>query len=136
MEHYENCEAPICAGDPNPNYKKEVLWYPGELVCRRGPYQRFQKQQSKINRYVAKGQFKYPGYYFTASMLESRQMISRGLKGGNPDLEEPPKGFEGVGFARKVPPHSVLAKFRFKKGGTGSPRHEQASVARRRREGD
>jgi hypothetical protein len=86
IKHWETCEAPICAGDSNPNYKKEVVWYPGEVVCGKSPYQSFQRKQAKINRFVAKGEFKHPDRYFTAEMLEKRTVIRKGLKGVNPDI--------------------------------------------------
>lgn len=71
INHHLNCEAPICAGDPNPNFKREVIWCPGERICKRKPYQRFQRRQSDINKVVAKGRFKHPDTPFTARDLET-----------------------------------------------------------------
>jgi hypothetical protein len=86
-EHWQDCQAPICARDTiNPNYKHDVVWYPGETICGQTPYQPFQFKQAKINRFVAKGQFKHPDRYFTAEMLEKRSIIRKEMKGGNPDL--------------------------------------------------
>lgn len=70
-EHHLNCLAPICQEDTNPNYKNEVLWYPGETVCKKGPYQKFQLKQNEINRLVKKGKFKDIDKAYTANDLES-----------------------------------------------------------------
>lgn len=68
--HYLNCEAPICNDDPNTNYKNEVIWYPGERTCKRGPYKKFQKVQVEINKLVKKEKFKDVDKWYTAKMLE------------------------------------------------------------------
>jgi len=83
--HLETCEAPICAGDQNKNYKKEVLWYPGEKVCGKIPFQKFQKKQALMNRYLIAGKFKHVGRFWTAEMLEKRNQVMK-AKGGNPEL--------------------------------------------------
>ena len=70
IPHHLRCESPICNGDPNPNYKHEVLWYPGELVCKRGPFEPFQLQQLLINKEVKRGRFKNMDKAYTASELE------------------------------------------------------------------
>ena len=70
-EHHLLCGAPICQGDFNPNYKDEVLWYPGERVCLKKPYQVFQEKQFEINRLVRKGQFKKLDTPYTANQLEN-----------------------------------------------------------------
>ncbi len=87
-QHNLECEAPICAGDPNPDYKKEVVWFPGELICGKTPYKLFQRRQAKINRYVAKSEFKYPEMYFTAELLEKGARITKGTKGANPETDK------------------------------------------------
>ena len=74
IRHYLLCEAPICNDDPNPNYKKEVIWIPGELICKRRPPQKFQKKQAEINRCVAKGIFKHIDVPYTAYDLETRSI--------------------------------------------------------------
>jgi len=71
-KHYLSCEAPICAGDPNPNYKKEVLWYPGEKICQKTPYQKFQKKQIDINYWLKQGKFKNLEKYYTVNDLETK----------------------------------------------------------------
>lgn len=83
--HYLKCLGAICAGDPTPDWKKNVVWYPGEPVCNKSPYQKWQKRAHKINRWVEKGLFKYPRTYFTAEMLEGGANMSRRRKGGNPN---------------------------------------------------
>ena len=71
INHYLNCEAPICAGDPNPNFKREVIWCPGERICKRKPYQRFQRRQVEINKLVVKGRFRNIDTSYTARDLET-----------------------------------------------------------------
>ena len=73
-EHYLVCEAPVCQCDPNPNYKKEVLWWPGEEVCKKDPDQKFQKKQLDINKWVRKGKFKNVDEAYTANDLETRSI--------------------------------------------------------------
>ena len=70
INHHLNCEAAICSGDPNPNFKNEVVWYPGERICKRKPFQRFQRRQVEINKLVAKGKFKHLDTPYTARDLE------------------------------------------------------------------
>jgi len=70
-EHYLICGAPICAEDPNPNYKDEVVWYPGEKICRRIPCQKFQRKQLSINILVKKGKFRNVEMPYTATEIES-----------------------------------------------------------------
>lgn len=70
QEHYLHCEAPICNDDPNPHYKTEVIWLPGELVCKRQPYQKFQIVQHRINKAVKAGTFRDINKAFTAQSLE------------------------------------------------------------------
>ena len=69
-QHNLNCEAAICQGDPNPNYRQEVSWYPGEKVCLKSPYEKFQKKQLDINKWVAKGKFRNIDTPYTANDLE------------------------------------------------------------------
>jgi len=69
--HHLNCEAPICNGDPDPIYRYRVLWYPGELICKRKPYEKFQIKQLEINRLVKKNKFKNMDSCYTADELEN-----------------------------------------------------------------
>jgi hypothetical protein len=71
INHHLNCEAAICAGDPNPNFKREVVWYPGERICKRKPFQRFQRRQVEINKLIAKGKFRHLDTPYTARDLET-----------------------------------------------------------------
>ena len=87
-QHHLNCEAPICADDPENDFKKTRVWFPGEPVCGQSPYQPFQRKQAKINRLVAKGLFKHSETYFTAEMLDNRKAITKGMKGRNPELAQ------------------------------------------------
>lgn len=68
--HFLVCRAPICAGDPNPNFKIEVIWRPKESVCKQGPYTKFQKVQLEINELVKLGKFKNVDKAYTAKDLE------------------------------------------------------------------
>ena len=70
-KHYEVCEAPICAGDFNPNFKNEIFWYAGEPVCQRTPYTKFQKKQIDINKWVKRGMFKNTEVAYNAHALEN-----------------------------------------------------------------
>ena len=70
-KHYLLCGAPICSDDPNPNYKNEVIWRPGEKICLKVPYQKFQKIQSEINREVKSGHFRNIDTPYTAHDLET-----------------------------------------------------------------
>lgn len=72
--HYLECNASICKDDPNPNFKKEVFWYPGELVCAKTPYDKYQKKQLDINKFVSKGIFKNLDTCYTANELETKSI--------------------------------------------------------------
>lgn len=74
INHYLLCEAPICCDDKNPKYKTEVIWYAGEKICTKGPYQKFQKKQIEINKCVTKGIFKNMDVPYTAHDLETRSI--------------------------------------------------------------
>ena len=89
MEHYLNCEAPICANEigyaDQPDWKKEVLWYAGEPVCGKKPFTKWQKRQAHINRWHVKGEFKFPEFFFTVETLMRGSRVYKGRKCGNPD---------------------------------------------------
>ena len=74
IKHNLICEAPICRLDPNPNYKNEVIWYAGEKICMKAPYEKFQIKQLEINKEVAKGKFKHVDVSYTAHELETRSI--------------------------------------------------------------
>jgi len=71
-KHHEECPAPVCAGDPEPDYKKNVIWYAGEMVCQLKPFQKFQKKQIQINKEMKKGTFRNTDTPFTAFDLENK----------------------------------------------------------------
>ncbi len=73
-KHYLFCDAPVCAGDPNLNYKNEVLWYPSEKVCGQKPYERFQQKQLQINKETENGTFKNLDESYGANELENRSI--------------------------------------------------------------
>ena len=68
QQHFINCSAPICSCDTNPDYKDEVVWCPGETICRFKPYQKFQEQQVKINELFRLSKFE--DGTFSANHLE------------------------------------------------------------------
>ena len=47
-KHSENCEAPICFDDPKPNH----VWWAGEPICNKRPYNEVQKRQTRINKEI------------------------------------------------------------------------------------
>ena len=87
MKHkWETCPVPICIDDKNKNYKKEVLWYPGETICSHRPYQKFQRRQERLNEELKRSTLENPKHYWTAEMLEDDKTFM-GRMGGNPDTE-------------------------------------------------
>ncbi len=56
--HNLNCGAPICVGDPLPDYKDTVPWYIGEEVCTRRPYTELQIKQLRLNEDFKTGRLK------------------------------------------------------------------------------
>lgn len=95
-KHFLECEAPICSGGTDedygdPKWKKHVTWFPDELVCKKGPYKKWQKMQKRLQKFLIKGQLKHPYTYYTADMLERRTAIHKGTKGRNPDKSD--KGY-------------------------------------------
>lgn len=76
-KHLDNCSAAICNQDTNPNYKDEVLWYPGEQVCRNKPYEKFQLKQIKINELVRNSKFNKVDLGFTANELECLKIAQK-----------------------------------------------------------
>ena len=53
-KHELECEAPICMGDSNPNFKKEVIWCPGESICQKTPL-KIKQRMKRISEVYAKG---------------------------------------------------------------------------------
>lgn len=70
LPHYLLCNSPICQDDFNSNYKKEVVWYPGESICTKKPYKKFQRVQIEINDLLRKGKFRNINKPYTAEDLE------------------------------------------------------------------
>lgn len=70
--HYLTCSAVICNDDPNPFYRDHVIWWPGELICTRKPYEKYQQVQIRINKAIKDGKFKDKNIIpFTANELEN-----------------------------------------------------------------
>lgn len=87
-QHWQDCKASICADERcyvgQPKWKSEIPWYPGEPFCTRSPYTKWQKRQAKINRWHAKGEFRYGDkYYFTVEMLMRGKNVRKERKGGD-----------------------------------------------------
>lgn len=69
-----NCNAPICARDKNPNFKNEVYWYAGEEVCTCSKSAKFKDKQRDINKWVKLGKFKNLDIPYNAYELETRSI--------------------------------------------------------------
>jgi hypothetical protein len=74
--HLNNCSAPICPQDTNPNYNDEVVWWVGEPICKAQPYSLFQEQQVKLNTLYRKNKIK--DMCFTVSELEKVRFTKKG----------------------------------------------------------
>ena len=76
MENIHNlvCNTPICAGDPDRNFKTEVIWCPGEPVCKQVPHTKFQKKQIEINKLVELNKFRNIDRGYTANELEDNSI--------------------------------------------------------------
>jgi hypothetical protein len=72
--HFESCGVAICAASTNPDDKNESPWYPGEKICCKKPFQKFQKVQTMINREVEKGTFRNITTPYTANELENKSI--------------------------------------------------------------
>ncbi len=73
-KHYLFCNAPICKDDPNPDYKNEVIWIPGENICGQKLYEKFQRKQVQINREIRLGIFRNLDEAYTSNDLENRSI--------------------------------------------------------------
>lgn len=91
LKHFELCQANLCAEEDahtdNPNWRDDLPWYSGEAVCGKKPSTKWQKRQAKINRFLEKGLFKYPDFFFTVETLSKIKHLSKSIKGKNPDME-------------------------------------------------
>lgn len=74
MKHYLECEAPICKESAESNYKHELVWYAGEKICQKTPYEKFQKKQLAINKEVKSGKFRHLDVAYNAHDLETRSI--------------------------------------------------------------
>ncbi len=72
--HFLLCEAPICIDDQNPNFRNKIVWLPGEKICSKTPYAKFQKKQIEINKLVQENKFKNMDRGYTANDLENRSI--------------------------------------------------------------
>ena len=79
-KHHLICLAPICSCDPNVEYPKQVLWLPGEEVCRKGPFKPFQLQQILINKSVKKGTWKNMDKSYAAEELTKDYLTAQRSK--------------------------------------------------------
>ena len=67
-KHFEDCSAPICQEMDSDN----VVWYPGEEVCLKKPYNKVQKKQLLINRELSRGTFRHSDTPLTGLDLKNR----------------------------------------------------------------
>ena len=68
-KHQETCEAPLCVDDCSP----ELVWYAGELLCKKASNTVWGKKQKVINNYIAKGgHLKIENQPLGVPLLESR----------------------------------------------------------------
>ena len=79
-KHFDSCSAPICPLDDG------AIWYPDEDICKNRGFlqERWIKNQKKIKKV---GSY-YTGY-FTKAMLDRRLIVKKGMKGIDPDKDEP-----------------------------------------------
>lgn len=66
--HSQKCEAPICQDDKS----LDVIWYAGELVCKKKPYNKVQKKQVVINKLVKNNTFKHLDRAYSVRYLKVR----------------------------------------------------------------
>lgn len=76
QKHWLKCIAPICIGDKTPGWEKQVVWYPGEAICKRKPYSPIQKKQIQINKVVKINNLKILSDGYTARSLIKLTNIS------------------------------------------------------------
>lgn len=69
-KHESVCEAPICQDSQS----NDLVWYAGEKICLKSPYQRFQVKQNIINRELKKGSFKQLETPYTTLDLKIRSI--------------------------------------------------------------
>jgi len=78
---FRRCSAPLCP--LNEESLTKGIWYPGESICRNEEF---------IDTPMVKNQMKAKRcsdeFYFTAPMLECVKMVSKDLKGLDPDVPE------------------------------------------------
>ena len=82
--HYENCEAPICPKDEAS--MKNCAWFPDEEVCRKNDVPLWVKAQRKIARRTKRDWTKG---CFNLAMLSVNCVVTGGIRGMDPDKEEP-----------------------------------------------
>jgi len=66
-KHFEKCEAPICFCAKEPN--NDVVWLPGEKVCKYPSTNIIQKRQTNINNLLAIGKLRRPDAEYTSLYL-------------------------------------------------------------------
>ena len=54
--HETVCEAPICQDSSS----TDLVWYPGEEVCKKTPFTWFQKKQTNMNNLLNIGKLRHP----------------------------------------------------------------------------
>ena len=82
-KHFDSCSAPICPLDEGVSMRN---WYPDEGICKVRKFQqeRWLKSQKKIKKIGS-----YDTGYFTREMLDRRLFVKKGIRGIDPDKDEP-----------------------------------------------
>ena len=83
--NFEWCDAPLCPLDEIS--LREGIWYPDEPICPR----RFKLAWLKVQRKISRLPNIDTDRYFNLEMLTRNCVISRGIKGLDPDREEGPQ---------------------------------------------
>ena len=79
-KHFNSCSGPLCPLDLC------GIWYADEDICKVRKFQqeRWIKNQKKIKKVGS-----YDTGYFTKEMLDRRLFVKKGIKGIDPDKDEP-----------------------------------------------
>lgn len=76
----------MCEGDPTPDWKHWVTWFPEEPICVKKPRSKIQKTQMKIQRLFNKGKLSLKGInsFYTGEDLERIRLVRAGITGRKP----------------------------------------------------
>lgn len=82
-KYFDECSAPLCPLDEDS--LKNGIWYPDEEICRKRGCKKikFVQNQTKISK-----RCEDVSKYFTYEMLNSLQVVRKGIVGLDPDKDE------------------------------------------------